>query len=726
MKKLLILTSQLFILSTYQLSAQNIGIGTNTPDASALLDVTSTTKGILVPRMATAQRTAIASPLKGLLVFDNNTNSFWFYNGSAWTELSASSGSGWALTGNSGTVDGVNFIGTTDDVPLTFKINNVRAGRIEAATSSAFFGVNAGSNNTGQYNTLIGTAAGSANTTGQDNTAIGSSALFANTTGQRNTALGSSALATNGIGSYNTATGYGTLRVNTSGASNVANGSYSLANNTTGELNTALGFQSLLKNTTASGNVGIGANSLYSDSTGINNTACGTGALYTNTTGATNTATGYYALYGNTTGFANVAAGFRALASNTSGYSNIAIGVRALYSNTTANNSVAVGDSALYHSNANTPYNTAVGSKALYDATTASYNTALGYQALHDNVTGENNTAVGAFAGRYSDEGVRNSFFGTFAGYSVGLNANTAFDNSIFGNEAGYNLFSGNENCIFGSKAGYGPSLTNDANSNSFFGTQAGYSLTSGDNNSYFGDYAGGNNSTGSGNVGVGNFSCEGNNINCTAVGNVSGGTGGHTNAMALGYNVYFSGDNEVRIGNNAITSIGGWANWSNVSDGRVKKNIKENVPGLSFINKLHAITYNLNLDAADEIVQRPVIKDKNGKTIQSSQTDITARSEKEQVVYSGFVAQDVEKAAKELNYDFCGVDKPKNNEGLYALRYSEFVVPLVKAVQELTDQNSRLTIGQEELKTQNNKQQQQIDELKLKLERFEKLLIKQ
>jgi hypothetical protein len=49
----------------------------------------------------------------------------------------------------------------------------------------------------------------------------------------------------------------------------------------------------------------------------------------------------------------------------------------------------------------------------------------------------------------------------------------------------------------------------------------------------------------------------------------------------------------------------------------------------------------------------------------------------------AGFVAQDVEKAAKEIGYDFSGVDKAKSETDLYGLRYSEFVVPMVKAIQE-------------------------------------------
>ena len=74
---------------------------------------------------------------------------------------------------------------------------------------------------------------------------------------------------------------------------------------------------------------------------------------------------------------------------------------------------------------------------------------------------------------------------------------------------------------------------------------------------------------------------------------------------------------------------------------------------------------------------------EKGNITIESSETDIKSRNEKSQIVYTGFVAQEVEQAAKEIGFDFSGVDAPKNANDFYGLRYAEFVVPLVKAVQE-------------------------------------------
>ena len=65
-------------------------------------------------------------------------------------------------------------------------------------------------------------------------------------------------------------------------------------------------------------------------------------------------------------------------------------------------------------------------------------------------------------------------------------------------------------------------------------------------------------------------------------------------------------------------------------------------------------------------------------------------RKIQQKIVCTGFIAQDVEASAKKIGYDFDGVDAAKNDKDLYGLRYSEFVVPLVKAVQELSVMNDK------------------------------------
>ncbi len=101
------------------------------------------------------------------------------------------SGTGWGLTGNSGTVDGTDFVGTTDNVPLTFRVFNQKAGRIESTLSgSTFFGYQAGMFNSVGSNAGVGYRALYNNTTGTGNTSLGVNALLNNTIGLDNTAIG--------------------------------------------------------------------------------------------------------------------------------------------------------------------------------------------------------------------------------------------------------------------------------------------------------------------------------------------------------------------------------------------------------------------------------------------------------------------------------------------------------------------------------------------------------
>ncbi|RXR20922.1 hypothetical protein EQG63_03010 [Flavobacterium amnicola] len=114
---------------TFGIVNAQIGIGTVTPNSSSILDVTSTTKGLLPPKMTQAQRTAIATPATGLLVFQTDGSAgYYFYNGAGWQQFSA--GNSWSLNGNSGTVPATNKLGTTDNQPLLVKTNNAESFRI--------------------------------------------------------------------------------------------------------------------------------------------------------------------------------------------------------------------------------------------------------------------------------------------------------------------------------------------------------------------------------------------------------------------------------------------------------------------------------------------------------------------------------------------------------------------------------------------------------------------
>jgi hypothetical protein len=84
------------LLATNATAQLKVGDNPNTISSSSVLEMESTNKGMLVPRMSTAQRTAIVAPALGLLVYDNVTNSFWQFNGTVWVELS----NYWVKTGN--------------------------------------------------------------------------------------------------------------------------------------------------------------------------------------------------------------------------------------------------------------------------------------------------------------------------------------------------------------------------------------------------------------------------------------------------------------------------------------------------------------------------------------------------------------------------------------------------------------------------------------------------
>jgi trimeric autotransporter adhesin len=107
------------------ISQNNVGIGTLTPAPSALLDLQAADKGLLIPRTDTTVINALGTPATGLLIYQTSSNTFYYFDGTYWRTLATSSGgtsNAWDLTGNAGTNPSANFIGTTDNKDVVFKV----------------------------------------------------------------------------------------------------------------------------------------------------------------------------------------------------------------------------------------------------------------------------------------------------------------------------------------------------------------------------------------------------------------------------------------------------------------------------------------------------------------------------------------------------------------------------------------------------------------------------
>ena len=300
-----------------------VGIGITTPAASAQLDISSTTKGLLVPRMTATQKAAVSSPATGLLIYQTDgTQGFYYYDGALWNLLTI----------------------TTNAVPYTGATDTVNLGAYDLIVNGITVGKGAGN---GSSNTATGLDALKSNTTGAENTANGYNSLYSNTTGIKNTASGLTALYSNTTGSNNSAFGYLALHSNISGYHNVAVGSASLYYNITGNNNTASGYYALHSNTTGSYNTTYGSYALHYNTDGSNNTASGSDALFSNTLGNNNTAIGKQAGYNIITGSNNTAIGQQAGYDITTGSNNTAIGYNAQVPSPTSDNQVRIGNSSV-------------------------------------------------------------------------------------------------------------------------------------------------------------------------------------------------------------------------------------------------------------------------------------------------------------------------------------------------------------------------------------------
>jgi hypothetical protein len=437
-------------------------------------------------------------------------------------------------------------------------------------------------------------------------------------------------------------------------------------------------------------------------------------------------AMGRYALSGNSTGQGNVAFGRYALAFNTTGAFNTAVGLEAMYGGQVSNNNVAVGPLALYHVNNGGYtnqgiYNCAMGSNALQTLTDGNWNDAFGGRALYTNSLGYANEALGHGA-LYLSTTSTNIALGFDA---MDSNAGGA-DDIIVGCEAGWNSHGGTDNIGYGFNAmrasasnfnigigdealyyAGGPTntaigasaLLHNSGASTFYNIAIGdiamYQNTTGGSCTTLGLEALVNNTSGLNDIAFGAFSLAANTTGNLAV---SVGTGanatssGFTEGVSLGYDASCMASYEVVVGNTSMVSIGGYVNWTNFSDGRYKKNIKENVPGLAFVRQLRPVTYNLDLTSLQRVLtsttEQAAVSSgpaPPSRLLPATVPEPAPVAQKEKIRYTGFVAQEVDTAARSLSYSFDGVAHLGTTPNLYGLNYGEFLVPVTASVQELS-----------------------------------------
>lgn len=437
----------LLSLKIYSQGGVAISNSGNNPNPSAMLDVQSSNKGILIPRVPLTSTTDGVTITNGnvvsLLVYNTNTQNdivpgYYYWDGTVWKTMGG---------GNDADADPLNEIqdlqlagndltitdnGTPTTIDLSPYLDNTDEQNIDSVslngTTLTVFIENGASSSVDLasiisdpdhdwYEVGGNTAPDNINDDiyTQGNVGIGTvtPTFKLETAGANSDAL---------INEVRVGKGNGDI------ATNTVVGRDALISNTTGYENVSIGDKSLRSNTTGFANVSLGESSLFSNTTGFRNVAIGGAAMQSNTTGGNNTAVGYEALLRNTIGGTNTSVGFYSLRANTIGNGNTAIGNHSMYINNTGTNNTALGSNSLRFNDVGSN-NLSLGVNSLYNNKSGQFNTATGMSSLNDNVSGNSNTALGHLA-------LANSL-GSF--------------NTAVGKGSGSALISGDKNIIIGS-----------------------------------------------------------------------------------------------------------------------------------------------------------------------------------------------------------------------------------------------------------------------------------
>ena len=378
-------------------------------------------------------------------------------------------------------------------------------------------------------------------------------------------------------------------------------------------------------------NVTVGDEAGTAITTGDNNSAVGYNSLAANTTGTLNTAVGKDAGLSVTTGGQNTLIGASSGDALTTGGNNVAVGISALSSDTSGGKSVGIGYAALLNQNQTggaDAFNTAVGASAGLSVTTGIENTIIGALAGDALTDTDYNVAIGKESLTTDTLGSRSTAIGFKALKTQNFTSATETLNVAVGFAAGENVTTGIQNTLIGANAG----------------TQ-GTDLTTGNNNILLG-YLTGTSAADS------------------------------LNQFVIGVNVSGGENEQITIGTSAGVVQNEFdtdAAWTRTSDVRLKTDIADATLGLDFINDLRTVTYKWK--ASNDLDQNDPQLEKLYNSKNQMNTTATMH---------GLIAQEVKTAL-----DTAGVDTFKgwkeNPDGVQNISREMYVLPLIKAVQELS-----------------------------------------
>ncbi|MFN8208630.1 MAG: tail fiber domain-containing protein [Bacteroidales bacterium] len=569
------------------------------PHASAMLDVNSTSKGLLLPRVTTAQMNAIASPAAGLMVYNTTVGAIYLYTGSSWTNLLSFGVS--ALTAPDGSpnnalvVDNSGRIGINQPTPsalLHLKGTSTTPDdyfRIESSTGGYYGNIFYDSQGMKFRTRNNGSAfyfqedAGTTNMIIQDNgwVGVGNSSPWGKLEVKGDVSMN----ADSAIFVVRNRNGYPVFAVydggvrfyidDNNGVSKGGKGGFVVGGRSTAK--TAgithdifvLGADSArlyLEDPAKGGKGGFAvggrtagkaASTNFMDIT-PKNYFIGNESGSSITTGYYNSFMGFQTGKATTTGAWNFFAGYQAGLNNTIGNYNVFAGASSGYSNTTGSYNVFVGNQSGYYNLGGTSnqgsFNTFVGYRAGFSNTTGYMNVFMGYKSAEGETTGNSNAIIGNYAGRGLTTGSDNTYMGTWSGY----NNSVGNKNVFIGYWAGIGYRDGHNNVFIGNEAGYGNNTVVGGDNNIAIGSFAGHSISTGTSNVFLGQSAGYSSASALSNVFIGyqsGYTNTASNYNAF-IGYQSGylNNGGEYNAF-VGYQAGYSnstGDWNTFMGNQA------------------------------------------------------------------------------------------------------------------------------------------------------------------------------